>query len=689
MIPLSTRQCMVLGELMLADGPLTIAELASRLGLTPRMVRYDLGAIGGWLEERDAKLIKRPSFGILIDAPASLKPRLWRNLEHLQGYYLVLSPDERVEIVLLVLLTRNQPAVAKELALQLGVSYPTTLADLRRAERWLNRRNLEVLRRRHVGFLVAGSEIDRREATLELLLPRFEERQLATHGAGTRSAIGHPQTPSSYLETLELELAEEVVATLEKLMRVSFTDRVRNVLLLGAAILVARVQQGKTVQMEDKTLARVKETQEFRVARLATADMAQRLSLRIPDSEAAYLAMQLLGASTARNLHDMVAEDDLQDIDAGLLEVVTSLVSEASMYLQPCLRADRQLIRNLALHLGPALNRLRYGLPIRNPLLSEVKKQYPYLFEVAERASAAVQRAEGTRIPPEEIAYIAMHLGAAMERFRTARGRKTKALVVCGEGTAATWLLVSRIRSELPNVEVVEVAPGARSSRLYMPADEVALIISTAALEAARVPTVTVNPLLTPADVATIRAALDAQIRSTGPSMVRTPTVECRLADLLQVDTIALQVHATSWVDVVEQAGNLLVAVGAIELEYVEAMRSMIDEHGPYVVIMPGVALLHAPPGTGVNRICMSIVTLRKPVPFGHRRYDPVGVAVALGTVDSHSHWRALYELMELLNDPRSAAAVRTARTKQTVLKLALAFSAADRRAQPGCKRAA
>ncbi|UCC77411.1 MAG: HTH domain-containing protein, partial [Anaerolineales bacterium] len=104
MIPLSTRQRMVLGELVLAEGPLTMAELASRLGLTPRMVRYDLGGIEGWLEQRDARLVKRPNFGILIDAPASLKPRLWRDLEHLGGYDLVLSPAERVETVLCALL---------------------------------------------------------------------------------------------------------------------------------------------------------------------------------------------------------------------------------------------------------------------------------------------------------------------------------------------------------------------------------------------------------------------------------------------------------------------------------------------------------------------------------------------------------------------------------------------------------
>ena len=45
----------------------------------------------------------------------------------------------------------------------------------------------------------------------------------------------------------------------------------------------------------------------------------------------------------------------------------------------------------------------------------------------------------------------------------------------------------------------------------------------------------------------------------------------------------------------------------------------MVDEHGPYIVIAPGLALAHARPGPEVLADGLAVVTLAEPVPFGHR----------------------------------------------------------------------
>jgi mannitol/fructose-specific phosphotransferase system IIA component (Ntr-type) len=45
-------------------------------------------------------------------------------------------------------------------------------------------------------------------------------------------------------------------------------------------------------------------------------------------------------------------------------------------------------------------------------------------------------------------------------------------------------------------------------------------------------------------------------------------------------------------------------------------------------------------------------------------------VVVALGTVDGHSHWRALRQLVEMLNVEEVRDRIGTARTKETLLQL-------------------
>lgn len=140
------------------------------------------------------------------------------------------------------------------------------------------------------------------------------------------------------------------------------------------------------------------------------------------------------------------------------------------------------------------------------------------------------------------------------------------------------------------------------------------------------------------------------------------------LGQLLTPQTIRLRVSAADPMDVVQQAGAMLIASGGVEARYVEAMKRALASLGPYMVIVPGVALLHARPEDGGRRLCMSLLTLDPPVPFGHPDNDPVTVAIALAAADNESHIKALAELAALLANQRAMGAIRVAASVGDVL---------------------
>lgn len=146
------------------------------------------------------------------------------------------------------------------------------------------------------------------------------------------------------------------------------------------------------------------------------------------------------------------------------------------------------------------------------------------------------------------------------------------------------------------------------------------------------------------------------------------------LADLLTERTVRVGVEAKDWEEVVAIAGQLLLDEGSIEPSYIDAMREVIHSLGPYVVIAPGVALLHGRPQHGVNRICMSLVVLKTPVNFGHPENDPVTLAFALGGVDERSHLDALAQLATLLSDEEANQRLRSAKTVDEVLEVIRRF---------------
>jgi len=142
------------------------------------------------------------------------------------------------------------------------------------------------------------------------------------------------------------------------------------------------------------------------------------------------------------------------------------------------------------------------------------------------------------------------------------------------------------------------------------------------------------------------------------------------LKDYLDKKSVRAKISVSSWEEVVDAAGCLLFHNKMITTDYIQAMKDTIIELGPYVVITPGFALLHARPDKGVIDIGMSLVTLQTPIAFGHEENDPVDVAIAFSSSSSKKHLELIQEIVELLRDEDKMAAVRAANSEDELLKI-------------------
>lgn len=134
------------------------------------------------------------------------------------------------------------------------------------------------------------------------------------------------------------------------------------------------------------------------------------------------------------------------------------------------------------------------------------------------------------------------------------------------------------------------------------------------------------------------------------------------LASMVSPASMDVNVTVASWSDAINKVGELLLNAGKIRKEYIEAMKRVLQEMGPYAVIAPGIVLLHARPEDGVLEPCLGLITLSQPVPFGHSQNDPVDIVLALGAVDKQSHITALQQLGSLLGDLEKLKEIRSAR---------------------------
>jgi len=138
----------------------------------------------------------------------------------------------------------------------------------------------------------------------------------------------------------------------------------------------------------------------------------------------------------------------------------------------------------------------------------------------------------------------------------------------------------------------------------------------------------------------------------------------------LPASAIELGVTVDDWHEAVRLAGAALERSGAATPAYADEMIRMIEEHGPYVVIAPGLALAHARPGPAVVADGLAIVTLASPVNFGHPHNDPVRVVLGLAIKEARTHLAAVAELANVFNDSDAIEALASATTAEQVQRI-------------------
>ena len=99
-----------------------------------------------------------------------------------------------------------------------------------------------------------------------------------------------------------------------------------------------------------------------------------------------------------------------------------------------------------------------------------------------------------------------------------------------------------------------------------------------------------------------------------------------------------VRVPASGWQDAIRAACAPLLGTGAVSAHYVERCVALVTESGPYIVIAPGIALAHARPEDGAQRLALSVAVLDRPVTFGHPSNDPVDLVFAFASPDKDAH---------------------------------------------------
>jgi mannitol operon transcriptional antiterminator len=488
---LPVRQRLLLECLLAAERPVSLSVLAREMGTSARTMRRSLPALEVFTANYGVRLEKKTRAGICLAGETAKLSRLRDDLSDaaVNG----MRPAERQFGVVARLLAATGRTKLRALALDLQVTVTTVTRDLLATESWFAAHGLRVVRKRGCGLWLDGPEENRRRAIADFLVKRVSEAKLIE--LMTAASSGGGRLGDALLESVfllinrdDFQRAGEALYNVERDTAAMFTPSASLEIGLQLALAGARMARFPIL---DGLIDRHDYAGELRLAKKLLALVQRDNAPPLPNPEIAHIALQLRGAKRREPPLGRATGSDTEILDG-----IRMLLAECDRELGSELSANSPLVSGLLAHLKPAFHRLAHHMPIRNALLPEIRQEYEALFSLL---AAAAGRAFSRALPDEEIGYLVMHIGAALERRR----KRCRALVVCAAGIGTSRMLASRLRTELPDMQIVDELSWLEAERRRR--DDYDVILSTVALPPGVHEHIVVHPLLPPADLQRVR----------------------------------------------------------------------------------------------------------------------------------------------------------------------------------------
>ena len=491
--PLDSRVTRIVRWLISQDGPRSTSDLADDLVLTERAVRYRLSAAENYLESFGAALVRQRGTGLFVEVSPEQRTLILEDLEDRSTTPRVYAPDEREHLLLDALLWNHPDTIALDrLNEDLEVSKTSARRDLRRCEPWLDRVGLPLVRKSGKGIALLGSEQRVRRALVQLFLEAVPADVLdeLLHTSFEDANLIRVRVPAGLQDRFAaLSIYASANALSQSPLRTHLSSgNSELVYTLYLAITEARVAQGNGITLDPGQYRSLTEHPAFKTVRQLADSLTAMGRPHLNDEEVAGLTEYLLG-------FDALGQEPA--IGSDTEELVDKILVMATERLHQSLLGDDSLRRGLSAHFSRLSVRLRYGLPVHNPLAEEVAARYPEVQAIVAETAPVIEQHLGSPVSTDELGFITMYLSGAMERANLRPRRR--AMVVCPSGMATAWVLVSRLQAEFPELSLVQVLSATEYEQ--QKTADFNFVISTVPLPEIDAPVVVVSPLLSSSDV--------------------------------------------------------------------------------------------------------------------------------------------------------------------------------------------
>ncbi len=491
---ITPRVKQIIIHLLSVKQPLADREIADALGVSKRTILREADSVSEVLEKYNLKLIRRKGEGSVIEGTNADKKAILEEISN-QRELVVTDKERRRNLLKLELLRNREPQKLFYYSNMFGVSEATISTDLDAIEDWARDYHLEIVKKPGFGIMISATEKNYRVA-----LQRFVTETMK---------LEHAPSLGDNIYSLMNEAILAEVGTILQDMDEPFLRNITNEayvgLLVHLAVAVERIQQGKFVTDEKAYDASLDPG--YDIAQKIAKMLEGTFDIQIPEAEINNILLHIRGAkfkySNNTAIEQVMQADELINIVERMIDAIDSDYASEIKY-------EDDFITGLIVHLETALYRMKNDMPISNPLLEQIKTEYPKVYEDCKKAAQVIYASTGLMPNDAEIGYLCMHFGAAKEKIES-RKRKRRTVnigVICASGFGVAQLMMAKLKNHFANYDILIKAYGFDELTEHI-ISRTDFFISIIEMEDFGTDYIMVNPMITQKDILQISTKID------------------------------------------------------------------------------------------------------------------------------------------------------------------------------------
>lgn len=385
--------------------------LAERLRVSERTVSNHMKQLEGELKDCATIRSSQGKYTLHIFDAERFRSVRARILAEESGFN---SPGGRMDYVFGRLVRSQVPLLTDELAYEMNMGRSTLVSDLKRLRAALEPYGLSIQGRTSQGLTLQGREQDIRQYILERCYDTlYRNYPLDVEITGlVRKAFAASPVGRSTQQRFERSLT----------------------------VMLDRFLTGHPIGELSPAFYRLTIRPEFETVNALMEDIGSFLHTDIPVEEQLFTLLPVVGMRTPADVSEMRSIQ----LDPAMRALQDKIFQQIRLEMDLWIEAP-ELKEEFLYHLMFMLNRLRFRVRLKSPMVTEMREKYPLAWWMASIAAQVIQRESGLEVTEDEHSYLASYFSVFLEERGLNGGKPFRAAVVCGTGRVTARLVAAQL----------------------------------------------------------------------------------------------------------------------------------------------------------------------------------------------------------------------------------------------------